>query len=47
MLGIEPCGDVAQAVVGRAEEAASWFAAAAGLDSEGETDAVDRAAALL
>jgi tetratricopeptide (TPR) repeat protein len=32
---------------GRKEEAASWFAAAAGLDVDGETDAVDRAAALL
>jgi tetratricopeptide (TPR) repeat protein len=33
--------------VGRVAEAASWFAASAGLDAEGETDAVDRAAALL
>ena len=33
--------------LGRREEAARWFAAAAGLDVEGETDAVDRAAALL
>jgi tetratricopeptide (TPR) repeat protein len=32
---------------GRAEEAARWFAAAAAIDAEGETDAVDRAAALL
>ena len=32
---------------GRREEAARWFAAAAGLDVTGETDAVDRAAALL
>jgi len=32
---------------GRAGEAAEWFAAAAGLDTDGETDAVDRAAALL
>lgn len=32
---------------GRGEEAAQWFAAAAALDTEGETDAVDRAAALL
>jgi tetratricopeptide (TPR) repeat protein len=32
---------------GRTAEAATWFAAAAGLDAEGETDAVDRAAALL
>ena len=31
----------------RATEAASWFAAAAALDVDGETDAVDRAAALL
>ncbi len=32
---------------GRVEEAAQWFAASAALDAEGETDAVDRAAALL
>ena len=32
---------------GKREEAASWFAASAALDPEGETDAVDRAAALL
>ena len=32
---------------GRRDEAASWFAASAALDPEGETDAVDRAAALL
>lgn len=33
--------------LGRTEEAATWFAAAAGLDAEGETDAAERAAALL
>jgi tetratricopeptide (TPR) repeat protein len=32
---------------GRDDEAASWFAAAAGLDVDGETDAAERAAALL
>jgi hypothetical protein len=32
---------------GRTDEAASWFAAAAGEDVDGETDAADRAAALL
>lgn len=32
---------------GRADDAATWFAAAAGLDVDGETDAADRAAALL
>ena len=32
---------------GRRQEAATWFAASAALDPEGETDAVDRAAALL
>jgi hypothetical protein len=32
---------------GRNDEAARWFAACAALDTEGETDAVDRAAALL
>lgn len=32
---------------GRTEDAATWFAAAAAVDREGETDAVDRAAALL
>jgi tetratricopeptide (TPR) repeat protein len=32
---------------GKPEEAARWFAAAAAIDAEGETDAVDRAAALL
>lgn len=32
---------------GRVEEAASWFAASAALDPEGELDAADRAAALL
>jgi tetratricopeptide (TPR) repeat protein len=32
---------------GRIEEAAAWFGAAAGADHDGETDAVDRAAALL
>jgi tetratricopeptide (TPR) repeat protein len=32
---------------GRADEAAAYFAAAAGLDPEGETDAAERAAALL
>jgi len=31
----------------RPDEAARWFAAAAGLDPEGETDAADRVAALL
>jgi tetratricopeptide (TPR) repeat protein len=33
--------------LGRREEAAQWFAAAAALDRTGETDAVDRASALL
>ncbi len=33
--------------LGRTEEAAQWFAAAAALDPEGETDAAERAAALL
>ena len=32
---------------GRNEDAASWFAASAGLDVDGETDAAERAAALL
>jgi tetratricopeptide (TPR) repeat protein len=32
---------------GRTEDAATWFAAAAGLDREGETDAAERAAELL
>jgi tetratricopeptide (TPR) repeat protein len=32
---------------GRTEDAAQWFAAAAAVDPSGETDAVDRAAALL
>jgi tetratricopeptide (TPR) repeat protein len=32
---------------GRIEEAASWFAASAGLDVDGELDAAERAAALL
>ncbi len=32
---------------GRTEEAASWFAASAALDPDGELDAADRAAALL
>ena len=32
---------------GRGEEAAKWFAASAALDPDGETDAADRAAALL
>lgn len=32
---------------GRLEEAASWFAASAAIDPEGELDAADRAAALL
>jgi len=32
---------------GRTEEAASWFGAAAAIDHDGETDAVDRAGALL
>ena len=35
------------AELGRAEEAARWFAAAAALDVEGETDAAERAADLL
>ena len=35
------------AELGRTEEAAGWFAAAAGLDVEGETDAAERAAELL
>ena len=35
------------AELGRTEEAAGWFAAAAGLDVEGETDAAERAADLL
>jgi tetratricopeptide (TPR) repeat protein len=39
-------GDTLEAA-GRREEAASWFAAAAALDREGETDAADRAADLL
>jgi tetratricopeptide (TPR) repeat protein len=33
--------------LGRKDEAAQWFAAAAALDRTGETDAVDRASALL
>jgi tetratricopeptide (TPR) repeat protein len=33
--------------LGRAQEAASWFAAAAAIDPDGETDAAERAAALL
>jgi tetratricopeptide (TPR) repeat protein len=37
----------ALAAAGRTEEAASWFAASAALDPEGELDAADRAAALL
>jgi tetratricopeptide (TPR) repeat protein len=32
---------------GRREDAATWFAAAAGVDPDGETDAAERAAALL
>jgi predicted Zn-dependent protease len=32
---------------GKVQEAANWFAASAALDVEGETDAADRAAALL
>jgi hypothetical protein len=32
---------------GRREEAATWFAASAAIDPEGELDAADRAAALL
>ena len=32
---------------GRTEEAATWFAASAAIDPEGELDAADRAAALL
>jgi tetratricopeptide (TPR) repeat protein len=35
------------AELGRTEEAASWFAAAAALDVEGDTDAAERAADLL
>ena len=35
------------AELGRVEDAASWFAAAAALDVDGETDAAERAAALL
>jgi tetratricopeptide (TPR) repeat protein len=35
------------AELGRAEDAASWFAASAALDADGETDAAERAAALL
>ena len=38
--------DVLQAA-GRVDEAATWFAASAALDPDGETDAADRAAALL
>jgi tetratricopeptide (TPR) repeat protein len=38
--------DVLEAM-GRREEAATWFAASAALDPEGELDAADRAAALL
>jgi tetratricopeptide (TPR) repeat protein len=37
----------ALAELGRTEEAAAWFAASAGLDPDGDTDAVERAAALL
>ena len=33
--------------MGRPEDAAQWFAASAGLDVDGETDAAERAAALL
>ncbi len=39
-------GDALEAA-GRREEAASWFAASAGLDPEGELDAAERASALL
>lgn len=35
------------AELGRTDEAAQWFAASAAIDPEGETDAVERAAALL
>lgn len=35
------------AATGRTDEAASWFAASAALDPEGQLDAADRAAALL
>lgn len=35
------------AAIGRTEDAASWFAASAALDPEGELDAAERAAALL
>lgn len=37
----------ALAAAGRVDEAAQWFAASAGLDTSGDTDAADRAAALL
>ena len=37
----------ALAAAGRADEAAQWFAAAAGLDVDGDTDAAERAAALV
>jgi hypothetical protein len=33
--------------MGRDQDAASWFAASAALDVDGETDAAERAAALL
>jgi hypothetical protein len=35
------------AELGRVEEAASWFAASAALDVDGDTDAAERSAALL
>ena len=35
------------AELGRTDEAAQWFAASAAIDPDGETDAVERAAALL
>jgi tetratricopeptide (TPR) repeat protein len=37
----------ALAAAGRIDDAATWFAASAALDREGETDAAERAAALL
>jgi hypothetical protein len=37
----------ALAELGRAEDAATWFAASAALDVDGETDAAERAADLL
>jgi hypothetical protein len=37
----------ALAELGRTGEAATWFAASAGLDTDGDTDAAERAAELL